>query len=99
MSILIRIFLTFEKIVVISVPKQGKLTFGNRTQDSSCSWWVVVGLVLAGRGHKVDSWFPGNVLYLNLRGGHIGIYTSHNLLGCTCKVYARHCMSVFTLSK
>ena len=41
---------------------------------------------------------PGlSVQYLGLDGGHIGVCISSNLLGCTLKICALHCGSVFTL--
>lgn len=98
MSTLLRVFLTSEKVVVISVhlrevSKQEELTLviELRTVVALGGWWRV----LLGEGVRAS---PGlNVQCLDLGGGHIGVCTPSNSLGCTLKICALHCVSVFTL--
>lgn len=35
--------------------------------------------------HEGPFWCDGNILYLDMRGGYMGIYTCKNSLSCTLK--------------
>lgn len=64
----------YIKLHLYEVQKQAKPTYDNRGPDSGSFGQEL----LTGMGHRSVSWHISNVLYLDLTGGDMGMYTCKN---------------------